>query len=135
MKRVALALALVAAVAALAPASASARHTLAHRVATLEGKVTTLRRDVRTLKTQNAALTRDLACFTGGLPAAQYVGYVYDPDGGGPEAPGYTTALDVTGPGETPRGFLALIDGACLTSGRRAMGLEDWSPLSREVAR
>ncbi len=128
--------AMAALVVAVAPPTASARHTLAHRVSALERKVTTLRRDVRTLKNQNTALARELACITGGVGVASFVGYLFDPDGAPPATttPEITSALDVVGAGETPQGYFALINPACLT-GRTALELYGWSPRLREARR
>jgi hypothetical protein len=143
MRKIVTLAATAALVVAFAPPTASARHTLAHRVSALEGKVTTLRRDVRTLRTnvrtlrnQNTALARELACITGGIGVASFGGYLYDPDGAEPATttPVITSALDVTGPGETPQGYFALIDAACLT-GRSGFENFGWSPRLRELRR
>jgi hypothetical protein len=123
MKRISIVAATAALACVVIAPSASARHTLAHRVTALETKVTTLQRDVRTLRREATTLARGLSCFTGGVGVAQFGGYVYDPDGTGPQPEVYTSALDVAGQGETPGGYFALIDPACLT-GRSTTFLE-----------
>ena len=126
MKKIAaLALALLALAAVAAP-TASARHSVAHRLSVLESKVKALQTSVKTLKAQNARTARELACFTGGAPVARFGGYLYDHDNDPATPPVATTALDITGPGETPQAFFALIDQACLTSGRRPSSLFAW---------
>jgi hypothetical protein len=138
MRKIVILVAAVLTLAVLVPATADARHTLAHRVSTLESKVTKLQRDLRTLRNRHNTLAQDVACITGGVPVAQFggttLGYVFDNDGAGAMAPFYTTALDVTAQGETPQAYFATMDAACLTPGRRAFSVFDWpAPLSRRV--
>ena len=101
--------------AAVAPANAAARHTLPHRVSTLEGKVRALQMKVNRLHTfAHNCLAWDWVPigWAGDLNGAS--GYMYDPDGGGAQPPFFTTALDVAPSPETTAFYAPSIRPGCI---------------------
>jgi hypothetical protein len=100
--------------AAVVPANAAARHTLPHRVSTLEGKVRALQTKVNRLHTfTHNCLAWDWAPigWAGDEPAS---GYMYDPDGNGAQPPFFTTALDIAPSPETTTFYAPTIRPACI---------------------
>ena len=106
-------------VAVLSAPTASARHTLAHRVKTLETKVNAL------TKFTNNCLAHDWAPI-GWYGDAQNAtaGYVYDNDGTGPQAPFFTSALDIAGSPQETTFVVATVNPSCLNQiARRTAGV------------
>ncbi len=117
MKRVLVLAIVTAALVAVFPATAAARHTLPHRVRALEAKVVTLQKKVNALSTfTHNCLGWEWAPLTSyGDPSAN-LGYAFDNDGAGPQAPFYASALDFTDEGDTAHAHVPVINPACLRS-------------------
>jgi hypothetical protein len=105
--------------AAVVPANAAARHTLPHRVSTLEGKVRTLQTKVNRLHTfaHNCLAWNWVPIGWAGDPNGT-VGYMYDPDGAGAQPPFFTSALDVAPSPDTTFFYAPAIRPGCISQVR-----------------
>lgn len=116
MRKIVTLAATVALVFAVTPPSGFARHTLAHRVSTLETKVKGLQRRTTALrKFAHNCLAYDWA------PIGWYgdgqngtAGYVFDNDGTGPEPPFFTSALDIASSPQETTFVVAIVNPNCL---------------------
>ena len=101
--------------AAVVPANAAARHTLPHRVSTLEGKVRALQTKVNRLHTfTHNCLAWDWAPIGWAGDPDGTTGYMYDPDGSGAQPPFFTSALDIAPSPETTAFYAPAIRPGCL---------------------
>lgn len=101
--------------AAVVPANAAARHTLPHRVKTLEGKVRALQTKVNRLhRFTHNCLAWDWAAIGWFGDPNETFGYVYDPDGAGAQPPFFTSALDIAPSPDTTDFYVPAIRPGCI---------------------
>ncbi len=102
--------------AAVVPANAAARHTLPHRVKTLEGKVRALQTKVNRLDrfTHNCLAWDWAAIGWFGDDANETFGYMYVPDGAGAQPPFFTSALDIAPSPDTTAFYTPAIRPGCI---------------------
>ncbi len=121
--------------------AASARHTLIHRVSTLESKVKALERKVNALHTftHNCLASDWMPVGWYGDVTAPFdeFGYVYDNDGPGAQAPFYTTALDIAPSVAESTFVIAIVDSGCVSriAARSVSATRELSALKRGLNR
>jgi hypothetical protein len=87
-------------------------------VATVQGKVTALENGGAALQSALTAVQSSVGGLTSCLrykvlPMSEYKGYLYTPDG---NKVVITTALDITGQGQTPSGYAVLMNPSCVAA-------------------
>ena len=124
MRRIALVFSVAAIVVAMiAPGQAQARHTLAHRVSTLESKVRALQTKVNRLHTftHNCIGWGWASMASYGDPESGEFGYVFDNGDGSPAF--FTSAVDLA-PVAEAQFFVPILRPACRTSVARTAQLK-----------